>query len=108
MDLNNVRNELIKIEDELINLLEKRVNLGIKVAEAKYPEIKNKIQDNNIFELIERKDVEQKVIQRISEKCDDNRLRSNLIRLYKEYLIPKSKEIQEHHIKNKLHKNINF
>ena len=45
MALNNVRNQLIEIEDQLLNLLERRINLGVEVAEAKYPKIKNLIQE---------------------------------------------------------------
>ena len=99
MELNNVRQELIQIEDQLLELLERRVNLGVKVAEAKYPKIKDLIQDNNILELIEDKNVEQKVLQRIGDKCHDPRLRLNMVRLYEEYLIPKNKEIQVDYIK---------
>ena len=99
MDLNNVRNQLIEIEDQLIKLLEKRVNLGVQVAEAKYPKIKNLIQEDNILELIEDQNVEQKVLDRIGNKCNDPRLKLNMIRLYQEYLIPKNKEIQVEYIK---------
>ena len=101
MDLNNVRNQLIEIEDQLIKLLEKRVNLGVQVAEAKYPKIKNLIQEDNILELIEDQNVEQKVLARIGNKCNDPRLKLNMIRLYQEYLIPKNKEIQVENIKRK-------
>lgn len=101
MDLNNVRNQLIEIEDQLIKLLEKRVNLGNQVAEAKYPKIKNLIQEDNILELIEDQNVEQKVLSRIGNKCEDPRLKLNMIRLYQEYLIPKNKEIQVEYIKRK-------
>ena len=51
MELNNIRQELIQIEDQLLELFERRVNLGVKVAEAKYPKIKDLIQDNNIFRI---------------------------------------------------------
>tara|TARA_E500000178_G_C16472697_1_gene509460 strand:+ start:249 stop:563 length:315 start_codon:yes stop_codon:yes gene_type:complete len=101
MDLNNVRNQLIEIEDQLLKLLEKRVNLGVQVAEAKYPKIKNLIQEDNILELIEDQNVEQKVLARIGNKCNDPRLKLNMIRLYQEYLIPKNKEIQVENIKRK-------
>lgn len=98
--LENVRNELINIENELIELLEKRVRLGVSVAIFKYPNIKDKIDDDNILELIEDKNVEQKVIDRIRSKCSDPRLELNMVRLYQEYLIPRNKEIQIEYIKD--------
>lgn len=101
MSLNDVRNQLIEIEDQLISLIDKRVKLGVQVAEAKYPDIKNLIQDNNIHELIENKNVEQKVIERIKQKCHDPRLRLNMIRLYQDYLIPRNKEIQVQYLREK-------
>lgn len=102
MNLNEVRLQLIEIENELLELLEKRVNLGIKVAEAKYPNIKNKVNQNNILELIEDKNIENKVLDRIKNKCEDPRLKKNIVKLYEEYLIPKNKEIQIEYIKNRL------
>jgi chorismate mutase len=102
MDLNDVRLELIDIENKLVDLLEKRVNLGVKVAEAKYPKIKNEVNQNNILELIEDKNIENKVLDRIKNKCEDPRLKSIMVKLYKDYLIPKNKEIQVEYIKNML------
>jgi chorismate mutase len=101
MNLENVRKELIEIENQLIALLEKRVNLGVQVAEAKYPNIKNLIKENNILELIEDKNVENSVLDRVRQKCDDPRLRLNMIRLYQDYLIPKNKEIQVQYLREK-------
>ena len=99
MALNNVRNQLIEIEDQLLNLLERRINLGVEVAEAKYPKIKNLIQENNILELIEDKNVEEQVLERIRQKCHDPRLRLSMVRLYQDYLIPKNKEIQVEYLR---------
>lgn len=98
--LENVRNELANIENELIELLEKRVRLGMTVAIYKYPNIKDKINGDNILELIEDKNVEQKIIDRVRSKCEDPRLELNMVRLYQEYLIPKNKEIQIEYIKS--------
>jgi chorismate mutase len=99
MELNNVRNQLIEIEDQLIELLEKRVRFGQEVAKAKYEKIKNEINETNIMELIEDKNVEQLVIERISQKCHDPRLRLSMVRLYQDYLIPKNKEIQVEYLR---------
>ena len=99
MALNNVRNQLIEIEEQLLHLIERRINLGVEVAEAKYPKIKNLIQENNILELIEDKNVEDQVLERIRQKCHDPRLRLSMVRLYQDYLIPKNKEIQVEYLR---------
>jgi len=105
MSLIDVRKQLIEIEDQLITLLERRVNLGVQVAEAKYPNIKNLIQENNILDLIEDKNIENNVLNRIKDKCNDPRLRLSMIRLYQDYLIPKNKEIQVKYIRD-IHYNL--
>ena len=101
MNLNEVRIQLIEIENNLLELFEKRNNLAIKVAESKYPNIKDKINEDNILELIENKIVEKKIFDRIKIKCKDQKLQEIVIKLYEEYLIPKNKEIQVEYIKNK-------
>ena len=99
--LSEVREKLKSIEDKFFNLIEERINLGIEVAEIKYPMIKellnqekNKMEENSkqenskqensnkelntnkevnmlkILTLITNSEVEQKIIERVSEKAD--------------------------------------
>ena len=104
-NLKKIRIELETYEDIIINTIKKRINLGIEVAKEKYKIIdKNKINNDNILDLITNKDVENKIIDRLKIKCKDEQLEKIIIELYKSYIIPKTKEIQINYL-NSLKKN---
>ena len=46
------------------------------------------------MDLITNKDVENKIIDRLKIKCKDEQLERIIIELYKNYIIPKTKEVQ--------------
>ena len=94
-NLEKIRIELETYEDIIINTIKKRIHLGIEVAKEKSKIIdKNKIINNNILDLITNKDVENKIIDRLKIKCKDEQLERIIIELYKNYIIPKTKEVQ--------------
>lgn len=94
-NLEKIRIELETYEDTIINTIKKRIHLGIEVAKEKSKIIdKNKFINNNILDLITNKDVENKIIDRLKIKCKDEQLERIIIELYKNYIIPKTKEVQ--------------
>lgn len=97
--LNNIRMQIASYEDKLINLINERINLGIEVSKIKYEYLKNDLQvdftnNDNIYNAITNKLIEEKIIERIKEKSNDSLLSKIMAQLYKDYIIPKTKELQ--------------
>jgi len=132
LKLTEVRDKLKSIEDKFFDLIEERINLGIEVAEIKYPMIKNLLDEENgnlenneeesrknsrknsnkevnmlkILTLITNSDVERKIIERVSEKAsklsNNNFLKKIMVNLYKDFLIPETKIKQIEYLSNRL------
>lgn len=129
--LTEVRDKLKSIENKFFDLIEERINLGIEVAEIKYPMIKellnqeNKMEENSklenskqelnsnkevnmlkILTLITNSEVEQKIIERVSEKAyilsNNNFLQKTMVNLYKDFLIPETKIKQIEYLSDRL------
>jgi len=64
MDLQQIREEIDAIDDELVQLLEKRMDMAVKVAEYK--------KQNNI--PIYNPTREQEVLDRMAKKVSDDRV----------------------------------
>ena len=101
-NLNEIREELEQYEDSIINLIKSRIQLGEAVAKIKYPSIKEDLTENNIMELITNQDVENKILERIQKKSNNEVLGNIIVGLYKYYIIPETKNVQLEYLKNKL------
>ena len=100
MELNNIRQKIEKYEDDIIKLINDRIQLGIDVANIKYDSIKYQINDEhtNILDLITNEEVENKIYSRLKNKTNP-KLSKYLIELYKHYIIPETKNVQINTIK---------
>lgn len=97
--LNNIRMKIALYEDKLLNLINERINLGIEVSKIKYEYLKNDLHvdftnNDNINNAITNEVIEEKIIERIKEKSNDPLLSKIMAQLYKDYIIPKTKELQ--------------
>ena len=97
-ELKEIRKEISSYEEKLLELITKRISLGEKVAEIKFKYLEKKninMNDKEILhESITNKAVENKIYNRLSENIEDEKLKNIIIDLYKNYIIPKTKEIQ--------------
>jgi chorismate mutase len=126
--LTEVRDKLKSIENKFFDLIEERINLGIEVAEIKYPMIKELLDKENsnkevnmeessknsnkganmlkILTLITNSEVERKIIERVSEKANtlsnNNFLQKIMVNLYKDFLIPETKIKQIEYLSDRL------
>jgi chorismate mutase len=101
-NLDDIRLKLQSYEDKIINLIQERIQLGELVAQSKFPKIKDKMNSENLMELITNSEVEEKIINRVKNKCNNEDFGNILSSLYKNYIIPKTKEIQIEYLNNKL------
>ena len=97
--LYNIRIQIASYEDKLLDLINERINLGIKVCQIKYNYLKHDLQidfTNNtcINDAITNKTIEEEIIERIKQKSNDPVLSKIMFELYRDYIIPKTKELQ--------------
>ena len=101
-DLEEIRIKLESYEDRIINLIQERIALGELVAKSKFPKIKDNMNSNNLMELITNSEVEEKIINRVKNKCNNEEFGNMLSELYKYYIIPKTKDIQIKYLNDRL------
>lgn len=99
MSLQDLRNELELYENKLLELIKKRIVIGEKIAIAKYPYIKHKLNSNNsnILELITNYNIEKEIYKRLEIKANDESLSYHIKQLYKDYIIPETKKKKLQH-----------
>lgn len=96
-ELKIIRKKIADYETKLINLINDRINLGIDVANIKYKYLENTIDfssRNNIMKCITNDIVENNIYDRLKENIENENLANLIIQLYKEYIIPQTKELQ--------------
>lgn len=96
-ELKIIREKIADYETKLINLINDRINLGIDVANIKYKYLENTIDfssRNNIMKCITNDIVENNIYNRLKENIENENLANLIIQLYKEYIIPQTKELQ--------------
>ena len=96
-ELKFIRKKIADYETKLINLINDRKNLGIDVANIKYKYLENTIDfssRNNIMKCITNDIVENNIYDRLKENIENENLANLIIQLYKEYIIPQTKELQ--------------
>lgn len=96
-ELKIIRKKIADYETKLINLINDRINLGIDVANIKYKYLENTIDfssRNNIMKCITNDIVENNIYNRLKENIENENLANLIIQLYKEYIIPQTKELQ--------------
>jgi chorismate mutase len=96
-ELKFIRKKIADYETKLINLINDRINLGIDVANIKYKYLENTIDfssRNNIMKCITNDIVENNIYDRLKENIENENLANLIIQLYKEYIIPQTKELQ--------------
>ena len=97
--LNNIRLQIASYEDKILALINERISLGIEVSKIKYEFFKNDLQvdfnnNDSLNNAITNEVIEEKIIERIKEKSNDKLLSKIMAQLYKDYIIPKTKELQ--------------
>jgi chorismate mutase len=88
-------------DNELFHLIKERILLGEEVIKAKFesnPEIFIRvIKDGNadkIYNILENKEVEEKILNRILGKNISPKITTKIHSLYKEFIIPYTKKVQ--------------
>lgn len=97
--LNNIRMQIASYEDKILDLINERISLGIEVSKIKYDFFKNDLQvdftnNDSLNNAITNEVIEEKIIERIKEKSNNQLLSKIMVELYKDYIIPKTKELQ--------------
>ena len=96
-ELKIIREKIADYESKLINLINDRISLGIDVANIKYKYIDITTDYNNrddIMRHITNDTIENNIYNRLKENIKNENLANIIIKLYKEYIIPKTKELQ--------------
>lgn len=97
LELKEIRKEISSYENKLIDLINERVSLGEKVAEIKYKYLKEIIDNSDEktnYNTITNEVVENKIYTRLKDNIKDEELSNIIINLYREYIIPKTKDVQ--------------
>ena len=101
-ELKIIRDKLSLFESKIISLINERINLGNDVANIKFKYLSNSISFNNdteILEYITNKDVEENILKRLQNSIKDETLSKIIVELYRNYIIPKTKERQIQRLK---------
>lgn len=96
-ELKEIRSQISNYENKLIDLITERISLGEKVAEIKYKYLKEFVDNadkSSIYDVITNNIVENKIYNRLNDNIEDENLAKLIIDLYKNYIIPKTKEVQ--------------
>ena len=96
--------DCITIDTDIIDIILDRIFIGIDVIKAKmrmdsekYMKLIRDKDVDNIYELLENKDVENKIIERLKNKKKrgyNDKIRDDIVSLYENYIIPATKKIQ--------------
>jgi chorismate mutase len=90
MSIEELRNEIDRIDDEIINLLGKRKDLVAEIAKIK------KESDNPVYD----KDREQKIIGKLKKMAKEKGLDENFVSSLYAIILKDSKENQERIVKH--------
>lgn len=116
--INQQLGSITVIDIELLQNLSRRIHFGLFVAESKFRSdvekftelIKNKDYDG-IYDAITNNAVEEKILKRLEEKGDSYIYKSfknkkitskYLVTIYKEFIIPMTKEVEVEYLMNRL------
>ena len=103
--LEPIQKELEEFEGLFYELIQERIQLGEEVAKIKLEYYNqnhayDKINKKELFKLITNQKMENKIIERVRQKAPDLQISQMMVKLYKYYIIPKTKVKQLNYLQS--------